>query len=196
MQNHHARRNAKSTLLAAVFLVTCVRAYGQTPSTNSTPAPATAQTPGEPAANDSISPTTATPNPSAKTATTKGSNYQPDRFAGRAQTYYATVWGVASLSVKWTGSGEVIRFSYRVLDGEKAKTLNDKKYEPELLDAQAHVKLVVPSLEKVGKLRQSSTPEAGKMYWMAFSNKGRPVKKGDHVDVVIGQFHAQGLVVD
>jgi len=31
---------------------------------------------------------------------------------------------------------------------------------------------------------------------MAFSNKGRPVKKGDHVDVVIGQFHAQGLVVD
>jgi hypothetical protein len=98
--------------------------------------------------------------------------------------------------VKWTESGEVIRFSYRVLDAEKAKALNDKKNEPSLIDPQAGVKLVVPSLEKVGQLRQSSPPEAGKAYWMAFSNKGRRVKRGDHVDVVIGSFQAQGLVVD
>ena len=106
------------------------------------------------------------------------------------------VWGVDLLSVKWTESGEVIRFSYRVLDAQKASILNDKKAEPVLLDAQAHVKLVVPNLEKVGQLRQSATPEAGKVYWMAFSNKGRPVKRGDHVSVVIGQFRADGLVVD
>jgi hypothetical protein len=31
---------------------------------------------------------------------------------------------------------------------------------------------------------------------MAFSNKGRPVKRGDRVSVVIGAFHADGLVVD
>jgi len=55
---------------------------------------------------------------------------------------------------------------------------------------------VVPRMEKIGQLRQTGTPEAGKAYWMAFSNKGRPVKKGDRVDVVIGQFRAQGLVVD
>jgi len=55
---------------------------------------------------------------------------------------------------------------------------------------------VVPSLEKVGKLRQSSTPQAGKSYWMAFSNKGRLVKRGDRVNVVIGKFRADGLVVD
>ena len=42
----------------------------------------------------------------------------------------------------------------------------------------------------------SSTPEAGKSYWMAFSNKGRIVKRGDRVNVVIGQFHADGLAVD
>ena len=58
------------------------------------------------------------------------------------------------------------------------------------------VKLVVPDMEKVGKLRQSSTPEAGKAYWMVFSNKGKFVKHGDHVNVVIGRFHADGLVVD
>lgn len=129
--------------------------------------------------------------------TTAGSmHYQPDHFAGRAGKYYALIWGVDSLSVKWTESGEVIRFSYRVLDATKAKALNDKKNEPSLIDPQAGVKLVVPSLEKVGQLRQSSTPETGRSYWMAFSNKGRPVKRGDHVDVVIGAFHAQGLVVE
>jgi len=98
--------------------------------------------------------------------------------------------------VKWTESGEVIRFTYRVLDAGKAKTLNDKKAEPALIDPQARVKLVVPSMEKVGQLRQSSTPQAGKSYWMAFSNKGRLVKRGDRVNVVIGQFRAEGLVVD
>jgi len=124
------------------------------------------------------------------------SRYRPNRFAGRAGTYYKLVWGVESLNVKWAESGEVIRFSYRVLDADKAKALNDKKSEPFLIDPRAKVKLVVPSLEQVGQLRQSSTPEAGKSYWMAFSNKGRLVKRGDHVSVVIGKFRADGLVVD
>lgn len=122
--------------------------------------------------------------------------YAPNRFAGRAGTYYRLVWGVDSLIVRYTESGEVIRFSYRVLDPEKAKVLNDKKNEPSLIDASAGVKLIVPSLEKVGQLRQSSTPQAGKSYWMAFSNKGRLVKRGDRVSVAIGKFHADGLVVD
>ena len=134
---------------------------------------------------------------SAKPAVPVGpSRYKPDRFAGRAGSYYKLVWGVDSLAVRWAESGEVIRFNYRVLDAEKAKTLNDVKLEPSLNDARAGVSLVVPTLEKVGKLRQSETPEEGKSYWMAFSNKGRLVKRGDRVDIVIGQFHADGLVVD
>ena len=147
-----------------------------------------------------LSPATAqSPAPAAKpagAAAVTPYHYQPNRFAGRAGEYYRLIWGVDSLSVKWTESGEVIRFSYRVLDAEKAKALNDKKNEPSLIDPQAGVKLVVPSLEKVGQLRQSAPPEVGKAYWMAFSNKGRRVKKGDHVDVTIGSFRAQGLVVD
>jgi hypothetical protein len=126
----------------------------------------------------------------------KASRYRPDRFAGRAGTYYRLIWGVDSLSVKWGESGEVIRFSYRVLDADKAKILNDKKFEPSLIDPRAGVKLVVPSMENVGQLRQSAPPENGKSYWMVFSNKGRLVKRGDHVAVVIGSFHADGLVVD
>ena len=90
----------------------------------------------------------------------------------------------------------MIRFSYRVLDPAKAGTLNDKNTEPSLIDPQAGVSLVVPQMEKVGKLRQSSTPIAGKSYWMAFSNSGRRVRPGHRVDVQIGGFRAQGHVVE
>ena len=141
-----------------------------------------AQTPSQPAnANPTAAPRT---------------RYQPDRFAGRAGRYYALIWGIDSLSVKYAASGEVIRFSYRVLDANKAKTLNDKKLEPSLIDPRAGVKLVVPSLEKVGQLRQSSTPEVGRSYWMAFSNKGRRVKRGDRVSLVIGKFRVDSLMVE
>jgi len=51
------------------------------------------------------------------------------------------IWGIDSLSVKWAESGEMIRFTYRVVDPEKAKTLGDKRLEPSLIDEQAHVKL-------------------------------------------------------
>jgi hypothetical protein len=129
-------------------------------------------------------------------ASVRTSRYHPDRFAGRANTYYQLIWGVDALKVKTAESGEVIKFTYAVLDADKAKVLNDKKFEPALIDPRAGVKLSVPSLEKVGQLRQSGTPEAGKSYWMAFSNKGRLVKRGDRVSVVIGRFRADGLVVD
>jgi hypothetical protein len=56
--------------------------------------------------------------------------------------------------------------------------------------------LVIPEMEKIGKLRQSSTPIAGKQYWMAFSNSGRRVRPGDRVIVEIGNFRAEGLVVE
>jgi hypothetical protein len=98
--------------------------------------------------------------------------------------------------VKVAESGELIRFNYRVVDPQKARALNDKKAEPELLDPQARVKLTVPQMEKVGKLRQSSTPKAGVTYWMAFSNPTLAVKRGHRVDVVIGSFRATNLLVE
>ncbi len=117
-------------------------------------------------------------------------------FPKRALLYYQNVWGIDSLTVRWTEAGEIIRFSYRVLDRQKAAPLSDKQAEPSLIDLQAGVKLVVPSLPFVGQMRQSVTTEAGKSYWVTFSNKGGLVKRGHRVSVVIGQFHADGLVVD
>ncbi len=134
--------------------------------------------------------------PSAARTAAPRIRYRPDRFAGKAGRYYRLIWGVESLEVKLVESGELVRFDWRVLDPDKAGTLSDKKLEPSLIDPQAGVSLVVPAMEKIGKLRQAMTPEAGKTYWMEFSNKGRRVKRGDRVSVVIGEFHADGLVVD
>lgn len=114
----------------------------------------------------------------------------------RGEMYYEGVWGVGELRVKTAESGQLVRFNYRVLDPQKAAALNDKQVEPKLFDAQAGVELVVPQLEKVGKLRQSSTPKSGMMYWMAFSNPTLAVKRGHRVDVVIGSFRATNLLVE
>jgi hypothetical protein len=168
--------------------------------------PARAQTASPPAAGSSAAgaqPSAAAHTQSAKiagSAATKSakppSGSLPNRFAGRAGAYYKVVWGVDSLRVKWTESGEIIRFSWRVLDPQLAGALNDKKIQPALIDPRAGVSLVVPVMEKIGQLRQTQPPEAGRSYWLAFSNKGGYVKRGDRVNVTIGPFRAEGLVVD
>jgi hypothetical protein len=138
---------------------------------------------------------------SAAPAVQPAENAAPSRFhqnrpPRRSTIFYDLVWGLDSLSVKTVESGEIIRFTYHVIDANKAKALNDKKAVPFLIDPEARVKLVIPELEQVGQLRQSSTVIAGRSYWMAFSNSGRLVKRGDRVNVEIGPFHAEGLVVE
>jgi hypothetical protein len=122
--------------------------------------------------------------------------YAPSHFPRRAAMYYQDVWGVDSLSVRAVEAGKLIRFSYQILNPGKASPLNDKKFEPKLIAPASRVELIVPSLEKVGQLRQSNTPEGGRLYWMAFSNPRLTVKRGDRVNVVIGPFHADGLLVE
>lgn len=119
-----------------------------------------------------------------------------NRQSRRAEMYYEAAWGVGELHVKVAESGELIRFNYEVLDPAKAAALNNKKVEPVLYDMQAGVQLSVPQMEKVGKLRQQSTPKAGMSYWMAFANPTMAVKRGHRVNVVIGSFQATNLVVE
>lgn len=123
-------------------------------------------------------------------------SYRLDTLPRRAREYYSVAWGIDSLNVREAESGELIRFSWHVIDPDRAKPLNDKKIEPELIDFQAGVKLVVPQVEFVGPLRQINPPEAGRDSWIAFSNMGRRVKPGDRVTIVVGQFHVDGLLVE
>jgi hypothetical protein len=178
--------------MVALFMLGAVAAapglvWGDVPSATATPpVPATPPAKG----------TAAKGAPAPAKPAGQPTRYLPNRFAGRAGLYYKSVWGIDGLSVKLTESGQIVRFSWHVLDPKLARPLSDKEAKPSLNDPQAGVSLVVPTLENIGMMRQAQAPEAGKSYWMAFSNKGRIVKKGDHVNVVIGQFHADGLGVD
>lgn len=116
--------------------------------------------------------------------------------SAQANTYLESVWGIQILGVRDVSSGSMLRFSYRVVDPEKAAVLNDKKWNPFLVDEVTGLKLGVPSMDQVGLLRQTAKPEAGHDYWMIFGNPGGVVRPGSRVDVVIGAFHAEGLQVE
>ncbi len=129
-----------------------------------------------------------------------GSRPRTSRHAGgempeSAKQMYSLMWGVADLSVRIAESGQLVRFSYRVTDARKAAAISEKTSAPYLLDEQIHAVLQVPTMEKVGPLRQSQSPESGKSYWMVFSNKGGHVKVGHRVSVFVGPMRLDGLVV-
>jgi hypothetical protein len=118
------------------------------------------------------------------------------RLTPKAETYYVAAWGVDKLKVSSTSSGNLIRFSYRVSDPARARQLADKKATPYLLGQKSRALLQVPVMDKVGQLRQTATPQAGQEFWMVFSNKGHLIRPGERVNVMIGSFHAEGLVVE
>ncbi len=126
----------------------------------------------------------------------KASLRRAARLTERQREFYAARWGVDKLKVSYTSSGNLIRFSYRVTEPGLAKPLADRGQTPYLLGTRTRAVLQVPVMEKVGPLRQAMTQEAGKEYWMTFSNKGNLVRPGDRVNVTIGSFHADGLLVE
>jgi hypothetical protein len=113
----------------------------------------------------------------------------------RAERYYARSYGVDELQVRSTASGSSLEFRYRVLDVQKAAVLNDKRVKPVMIDQKSGTRLSVPTMEKIGALRQTAPPEEGHEYWMVFANPGKLVKPGERVDVVIGAFRATSLTV-
>jgi hypothetical protein len=109
---------------------------------------------------------------------------------------YKKRWGIDHVIVRATASGELVRFSYRVVDAEKAALINDKSKSPYMYEEKTRLALQIPAMEKVGQLRQTAKVENGREYWMAFSNKGKFIKPGSRVDIVIGSFRINGLVVE
>jgi len=114
----------------------------------------------------------------------------------RAEWYWAGRYGVAHLQVRLIASGASLEFRYRVVNAQKANSLGDKRANPYMLDWKSGAKLSVPQTEQVGSLRQVSTQEQGREYWMIFTNPGKLVKPGDRVDVVAGTSRLEGLIVE
>ena len=116
--------------------------------------------------------------------------------SGRQATQLRALWGIDDIHIRSTASGALVRFSYRVVDADKAKILNSKQVTPYLVDEQHGLALQVPVMEQVGQLRQVAAPQNGRDYWMAFSNKGRYLKPGNHVTLMVGNLRISGLVVE
>jgi hypothetical protein len=126
----------------------------------------------------------------------KPATHRATRLSTKARDYFRAAWGVDALRVSRMASGNLIRFNYRVIDPAQAAPLSDRAATPVLYAPRARAMLSVPVMEKIGPLRQTGTLKAGQDYWITFSNKGHLVKPGDHVNVVVGRFHADGLVVE
>jgi hypothetical protein len=116
--------------------------------------------------------------------------------SNRQASLLRRLWGIDNIHVRSTASGALVRFSYRVVDADKAKILNSKDATPYLVDEQHGLALQVPVMEQVGQLRQVAAPQSGRDYWMAFSNKGRYLKSGNHVTLITGNLRISGLVVE
>jgi hypothetical protein len=124
------------------------------------------------------------------------SPYHGTEQTDKSREYYANAWGVDHMRAAYTSSGNLIRFTFRVVQPQLAKPLGDRTASPYLYAPKSHALLQVPTMEKIGQLRQLGELEAEKEYWMVFSNKGNLVHPGDRVDVMIGKFHAGDLLVE
>lgn len=113
----------------------------------------------------------------------------------REKTFMKRQWGVEVLYVRQTAAGYMLEFRYKVLDAQKAKPLFERQTKPLLTHAETGAKLIVPTPAKTGALRNSNPPLAGHTYWMFFANPGKLVQPGQHVNIEIGKFLAEGLVV-
>lgn len=115
---------------------------------------------------------------------------------GQKDSFFKAIWGVDQMEVRQLASGSMLQFRYRVLDPQRAGLLNDKKAEPHLIDAATGTKLSVPQAERIGNLRTTNTPTAGRVYWVMFEDPLHLVRHGSRVTVLIGGFRADGLTVE
>jgi hypothetical protein len=105
-------------------------------------------------------------------------------------------FGIKIVSLRPTAGGQMLDLRFRVTDPQKAKAVLDKNNKAYLLDGKTGKTLPVP-VTKAGPMRQATlNPEAGRVYFMLFSNPGGMVREGGSVSLLVGDFRKDGIVVD
>ena len=92
--------------------------------------------------------------------------------------------------MRWTG---LTRLHHA---GTDLAALFERKTKPYLIHQPSEKVMAVPQTAKIGPLRNSNTPQEGRIYWMFFGNAGKIVKRGDKVTVVIGDFRVEDMIVE
>ena len=205
--------NKLSVLLTVAVLATSHVASKKpkvvhSPYARAAAAHATAPTPGNPIKGHSMTSvqgqgmsrlrgrSAGNPRCSAPKSRQRHSPYPRTRETEKAHGYYPSAWGVEHLQAAITSSGNLVRFKFRVVDPNRARPLGDHAATPYMYAPRTHAVLQVPTMDKIGQLRQLGSLESNKDYWMVFSNKGNLVRAGDRVNVIIGPFHAESLLVE
>jgi hypothetical protein len=105
-------------------------------------------------------------------------------------------FGIKVVSLRPTAGGQMLDLRFQVIDPEKAKAVLDKSKKAYVQDGKTGKTLPVP-VTKAGSMRQTTPkPEAGRIYFMLFSNPGWMVKEGGSVSLLIGDFRKDGIIVD
>ncbi len=120
----------------------------------------------------------------------------PAGWHARRGLYLERNWGVDVVGVHPVSSGYMLRFDYRVVDPARAVVLTDRNTRPYLIDEATRTALAVPAMENVGELRQVAPLERNRTYYMIFGNPGKLVKRGSRVTIMVGDFRAEGLIVE
>ena len=136
------------------------------------------------------------------TAADVANNGKPDAAAAAAAwrvrhgEYYQRNFGLDIIGVHLTESNWMLKFTYRVTDAALAKPLMAKEAKPYLVDRPSGAKLAVPAMENIGELRQAVDPDVGRQYYILFGNANQIVRRGNVVDIEIGNFRVEGLPVE
>lgn len=108
-------------------------------------------------------------------------------------------WGIKLYGIRWTAAGYMLEMKLRVLDPEKAFPLLTRHSKRYVIVEKSGAVLEVPFTQKLGSLkstvRTSNMVKQDRNYIALFANPGKHVNPGDKVDLVIGNFMAEGLTV-
>jgi hypothetical protein len=95
-----------------------------------------------------------------------------------------------------SAGGLMLDMRYRVVDTNKARLALNRQAQIYLIDQTSGMKLPVPNMAKVGKLRQlPEATESDRVFWMFFSNPGAMIKPGAKVTLVIDEIRIEDIVV-
>lgn len=126
-------------------------------------------------------------------ASTDGREPEPQPATAEERPSIEEQWGVEVVALRLTGADYMLDFRYKVLDPDKAAELFERANKPVLIHKETGARLEVPRPAKTGPLRPTNPPQAGRTYFMLFSNPG-VVHSGDEVTIKIGDFSADVVV--
>ena len=106
--------------------------------------------------------------------------------------------GIQVVRVKLAMDGMMVDMRYRITDPHKAMSVLHRGVKLTMVDNATGKILVVPSMAKVGKLRQlpGAFEDTQRIYWMFFGNSEKSVRVGSSVTLFIGDLKIEGIVVD